>query len=397
MRIVPLLALLFLGANVCLVGGADKPAPKPASELPEIKELPNPFAFTDGTAVRTKDDWTRRREELKNLFQDYEYGHLPPKPQKMTVKREDPVTDEENKVVIQDLKATLEHDGKTLEMRVRLAWPQNAREAVPVLIQSGFGRRPGGGTPSGRPYTTFTKRGYGVAECNFQEFAPDNKDRARTAGVYQLFGDKIDCGGLMAWAWGVHRVIDAIEGVDKLDARKVFVTGHSRYGKAALVAGAFDDRIALTVPSHSGTAGASPYRFIYGKNEELHNIVGAFPYWFRPDFNQFVGKVTRLPVDQHLLLSLVAPRALLCTEGTKDTWINPEGSQLTHLAAKKVYDFLGAGDRISIRFREVGHVPSNDDLLDFADYVFFKKALPEEFGKLSYKEEKKAFTWDVPK
>ena len=85
------------------------------------------------------------------------------------------------------------------------------------------------------------------------------------------------------------------------------------------------------------------------------------------------------------------------TEGTQDTWINPEGSQLTYLAAKKVYDFLKAGDNISIRYRPVGHIPSAEDLMDFADHVFSKKPLPAEFGKLAYKEEPKGFTWDAPK
>jgi endo-1,4-beta-xylanase len=403
MRTTHVLAILLLGAGVCPVAGADKDAPKPAGELPAIKGLPNPFTFADGSPVRTKGDWARRRAELKDLFQDYMYGHLPPGPGKMTVHRGDRVTDKENKVTIQDLELRLERGDKKLTMHVRVALPQDAKGAVPVVIQSGFGRRGPGrpgeeaGAPSGRPFTTFTGRGYAVAQCNFQEVAPDNKDRARTAGVYQLFGDKIDCGGLMAWAWGVHRVVDALETLDGIDSKKVVVTGHSRYGKAALVAGAFDERIALTVPSHSGCAGAAPYRFIYGKSEQLHNIVGAFPHWFRPDFKQFVGKVERLPVDQHLLLALVAPRALLCTEGTKDTWINPEGAQLTYVAAKKVYDFLKAGDKISIRYRPVGHVPNNGDLLDYADHVFFNKSLPEEFGKLPYQEEKNGFTWDVPK
>jgi hypothetical protein len=102
-------------------------------------------------------------------------------------------------------------------------------------------------------------------------------------------------------------------------------------------------------------------------------------------------------VDQHMLRALVAPRALLSTEGTQDAWTNPEGAQLMHQAAKKVYDFLKAGDKISIRFRPVGHIPSNEDLLTFANHVFFNKALTEDFGKLAYKEETKAFKWDVPK
>jgi hypothetical protein len=87
---------------------------------------------------------------------------------------------------------------------------------------------------------------------------------------------------------------------------------------------------------------------------------------------------------------------MLLTEGTEDHWINPEGAQATYLAAKKVYDFLGAGDKLSIRYRPVGHIPSNEDLLDYADHVFFGKPLPEEFGNLAYPVATNAFTWDEP-
>ena len=90
MRSVPILAMLLFSAAACPVTAADKDVPKPAGELPEIKELPNPFTFADGSPVRSKDDWGRRREELKDLFQDYEYGHLPPRPEKMTINRADP-------------------------------------------------------------------------------------------------------------------------------------------------------------------------------------------------------------------------------------------------------------------------------------------------------------------
>ncbi len=392
MRTACVFTVFLLGAGVA--PGADPKPPKPADELPAIKELPNPFLFTDGTPVRTPQDWPRRRAELKDLFQDYEYGHLPPKPKTMTVKRGAKVVDKDNQVVLEDFDVNLAQDDKTFTMHVRLALPADAKAPVPVVVQSGFGRR---SAASGQRFALFARRGYAVAECQFNEVALDNKDRARTVGVYRLFGDRIDCGALLAWAWGVSRVIDALEGVDAVDTKKVVVTGHSRYGKAALLAGAFDERIAVTVPSHSGCAGCSPYRFIYGRSEQLHNIVGAFPHWFRPDFNQFVGKVEHLPVDQHELIALVAPRALLATEGTQDAWINPQGSQLTYRAAKKVYDFLKAGDRISIRFRPVGHIPSNEDLLAYADHVFFQKALPEEFGKPAYPEEPNGFAWDVPK
>ena len=393
MRPARVFALLLVAAvGLCSAADGDKPKPKPAGELPEIKELPNPFTFGDGTAVRTKEDWAKRRDEIKNLCQDYEYGHLPPKP-KMTVTRGDASTDEAAKVTMQQLTLKLEHETNAITMRVTVAWPSEAKAAVPVLLQPSFSFGPPK-APSAKSFATFTKRGIAVAQFSLTDAAPDNK---RTGGVYKLYGDKIDCGNLMAWGWGFHRVLDALEGVKEIDAKKAIVTGHSRYGKAALVAGAFDERIALTVPSHSGAGGSAPYRLIYAKNEELKNISGAFPNWSHPDFKQFNYKVARLPVDQHLLMALVAPRALLQPEGTQDTWTNPEGVQQTFAAAKQVYEFLGAADRINIRYRPVGHIPSNDDLLDYADFVFNKKPLSEAFGKFEYKEDKKAFSWGAPK
>ena len=389
--------------STILLAGADQPlARKSADEWAEIKKLPNPFVFLDGTEVRRKEDWNRRRQEINTLFEDDEYGHMPPKPEKMTVKAGEIKVDEEAKAARQDLDLNLEHQGESLVLHVRLTLPLKPEGPVPLVVQGGFGRPANAPSPKKvgpRPnfQRVFTDRGYGVAEYSFQEAAVDNKTAPKTTGVYQLFGGEIDCGALMVWAWGISRVIDAIENDPRIDAKKIVVTGHSRFGKAALIAGAFEERIALTVPSHSGCSGSAPYRFIYGKSEQSQNAVGYAPQWFRPDFNPFVGKVERLPVDQHLLKALVAPRALLATEGTQDAWTNPKGSQLTNLAARRVYDFLGASDRISFRSRPVGHIPSNDDLLEFADHIFFGKPLSNEFGKLAYAEEKNAFDWDVPK
>ena len=213
---------------------------------------------------------------------------------------------------------------------------------MPVLVQStGFGFGKKGGAPGAR-FKTYTDRGYAVAEFSWNAVAADN---ARKGGIFTLFGDKIDTGTLMGWAWGISRVIDALaEAVPEIDTTKVFITGHSRNGKATLVAGAFDERIALTVPSHSGTGGIPPYRFVEefakrnGKTETLANVTKAFPRWFHPQLRRVRRQRIDLPVDQHLLaVWREVPRALMNTEGTQDIWINPEGAQLTHLAAKKVY------------------------------------------------------------
>ena len=201
----------------------------------------------------------------------------------------------------------------------------------------------------------------------------------------------------MAWAWGVHRVVDALEEDPRIDSKKIVVTGHSRYGKMALIAGAFDERIALTVPSHSGAGGRRP-RLSASSSGRAGNCTTS-PARSRTGSGRgsagSSGRSSPPVSQQHELRALVAPRALLDTEGTQDAWTNPEGSQMTYRAARRVYEFLGAGDRISIRYRPVGHIPSNEDLLEFADHVFFGKPLSGEFGKLAYPEEKDGLDWDA--
>ncbi|HVJ79553.1 MAG TPA: hypothetical protein VNC50_00675, partial [Planctomycetia bacterium] len=126
------------------------------------------------------------------------------------------------------------------------------------------------------------------------------------------------------------------------------------------------------------------------------NVLGITPHWFRADFPEFIGKADKLPVDQHLLAALVAPRALLATEGTQDSGSNPEGAQLSYLAASHVYEFLGARKEIAIRFRPTGPVPSTEDLLDGADRFLLGKRLPQEFNRLPFTQEKPEFKWKAP-
>jgi (4-O-methyl)-D-glucuronate---lignin esterase len=378
-----------------------------ADDLPQIATLPDPFVFADGSRVKNADDWQRRRDELKDMFENYEYGHLPPKPQNMTVDRDPVEHNADLGVDTQTLTLTLHNGDRQMVMHVRLSLPTGATGRLPVVIQpyADFQPPPDATDEQKQRFAQFrdrmkqfqdaavklfTSRGYVFAEFNLNDVAPDNADQ--NTGVYTLYDD-LDCGVLMAWAWGFHRTIDALLQDPRIDPTKIAVTGHSRWGKAALVAGAFDERIALTVPSHSGCAGTAPYRYIYGNSEAIQNITGFAPYWFRSDFTQFVGKVDRLPFDQHELRALVAPRAQLSNEGLDDKWTNPEGSQLTYLAARRVYEFLGVPDNISLRYRPGGHIPNNEDLLDFADHVFIGKPLPPEFGQLHYPQHADAFPW----
>ena len=158
--------------------------------------------FADGSAVRTPEDWQRRRSEIKSLFEDIEYGHLPPKPEKMTVTRGDIEQDAANGVTREAWKLNMDQGDKSLVVDVTLTLPKDADGPMPVVIQDAFGGR---GQPPGP--NVIVDGGYALAEVNFMQVASDNREQARESGVYELFGDDLDCGAPMAWAWGMHRAI----------------------------------------------------------------------------------------------------------------------------------------------------------------------------------------------
>ena len=341
------------------------------------------------------------------MFEQYEYGHLPPQPESVTVEPSDSRPGPDATSERETWTIRLKQGVKTLVLHASLTRPKGAPGPLAVVI------RPNsypGARPIAKSATSPAKAaevppddaklyldaGIATLEFDLQEIAVDNKEQFASSGIHSLLETPIDAGALMAWAWGFHRMVDAVATDTRLDSQKIIVTGHSRYGKAALVAGAFDERIALTVPNHSGCGGASPYRFLYGKSESLPVIVGRFPHWFQRDLARFVGHLPRLAVDQHELRALVAPRGLLVTEGTKDAWCNPEGSQLAHRASAEVYNFLGVPDRVAIRFRPVAHVITSADVVEYAGFLFEGKSLPSEFNQLPYPEEQNGFSWHAP-
>ena len=373
---------------------ADDAARRPVAELPAVGRLPDPFTFADGSAVRVPADWDRRRAELKALFEEHEYGHLPPKPESMKVQVSLPAGEDEDGPHREAWDVALRRGEKSLTLHLRADWPAGGAGPFPAVVRL-VSSKPGG---PDRPDDSrkYLDRGYALVQFDCMEVAPDDQAKARSTGVYTLFGDGIDAGCIMAWAWGFHRVVDALLTEPRVDPTRIVVTGHSRFGKASLVAGAFDERVALTAPSHSGAGGTGLFRFAPPEAESLAVIAERFPHWFRPDFARFAGHVDRLPVDQHELRALVAPRGFLSTEGTNDLWANPAGSQLADRAAGRVYAFLGAPDRLAVRFRPIGHDVTSEDVVAFADFLFRGKPLPDGFRARPYPEAEDAFTWDAP-
>ncbi len=334
-------------------------------------ELPNPFLFNSGDRVRSAAQWPERRGEIHALMMPVAYGEIPP------------VHGVVHCAVLHAAVVKRLAGARLLSCRVSV----NGRHSflLRIFVPAGLGPFPvllnGDGCwhyASDEAISAVVEAGYVFAQFNRVELAPD-AGRAADSGIAGI-ADSVQgamptgqCPALAAWAWGYHRAVDALFGLDFIDRDCIAVVGHSRGGKAALLAGATDGRITLTSANGSGAGGAGCFRFSGPGAETLADVVGAFPHWFSPNLAQFAGREDALPFDQHFLKALVAPRALLTTEALQDHWSNPVGTWLSHLAAREVYAFLGVQDRIAIAYRDGGHDHGMADwrtLLDFCESVF---------------------------
>lgn len=339
----------------------------PADQLPSRPELPDPLVMLDGTPVKTPEDWTqKRRPELKRLFQHYVYGYLPP-----AGKIEAEVTK-----TVPDLlggKATLK------EVTIRFPWltcdnppvmhlavflPNERKGRAPVFVTldsrgpeavlpderiTASQHAPEGKQPVVRGAAAdwwcadlLIDRGYAFAMFHQSDIDPDKHDF--TDGLhacldYSGVPERSRPGTIAAWAWGLHRAADYLASDPDIDPHRICLTGHSRRGKTALFAAAMDERIALVVPHQSGTGGMALSR--NNDQETVERINRSFPHWFADEFTSFDNHEDRLPVDQHLLTALVAPRPLLETAGLQDTWANYNSALRNLKAADPVYKLLG--------------------------------------------------------
>jgi hypothetical protein len=361
----------------------------PASSLPSIAALPDPFTFSNGRRLTGTAEWPARRQELATMIQHYEYGALPPAPSSVS-----------GQLAGNMLTVSVSANDRSASFTATVALPGGAGP-FPAFIQ----------ISGGRPVSnaaSFTDRGYAFIFLDTNLIAADNAGTHTSGAVFYTLYPDAEAGVLMAWAWGVHRIVDALASIAQIDATKLAVNGFSRWGKAALIAGAFDERIALTIPSSSGLTGIGQFRFFYEdpgnpdtRNERIDNALGYAPYWYTPRLGQFVSLVTRLPFDQHEVMALVAPRALLATGGKYDYWTNPRGCLVSWIAAKKVYDSLGASNKIGFAWDDTAHqltAKHLDYMLEFADVLWKGAAATRDFHAqpTEFADEPSAHPWTAP-
>ena len=384
-------ALLFAGAALAL----------PASEIFERQgtcalqstyaavsnsKLPNPFAFASGTAVTTKADFDCRAQEISKQLQQFELGDYPPPPD--------------------SVKGTL--SGNTLTVAVTVG-SKSVSFSASIKKPSGTGPFPAiigiGGASIPIPGTVAT------ITFNNDDFASQASGSSRGQGkFFTLFGNSHSAGALTAWAWGVDRLVDALEQVNAtsgIDTTRLGVTGCSRNGKGAFIVGAFVKRIALTIPQESGSGGAACWRISdqqhnAGKNIQTAGEITGENVWFSTRFNSYNTKTNTLPADHHELAAMVVPRGLFVIENDID-WLGPVATTGCMKAGRLIYK--GYGVPTNMGFSLVGghshcQFPSSQqaDLTSYINYFLLKTgSAPGEVEKSSATVDMSSWVdWTVP-
>ena len=423
----PLLVGFVVCSQVSIGQNPIAPAIYDEAKVPAYT-LPDPLVCEDGTRVADELVWEKkRRPELLRLFEEQVYGRAPRRPHGLLRFEVTSVVTNAlgGKATRKEIAILLNGTPTGPRLDLLLYVPNNSRKAVPAFLGLNFNgnhtisrepgirlsdrwmaERKGGcvtdnrateacrGTESARwPVEKIIARGFALATAYYGDIEPDFADgwklgvRAALSpvGTNTTFNPD-EWGAISAWAWGLGRALDYLETDPALDAKRVALIGHSRLGKTALWAGARDERFAIVISNDSGEGGAALARRRFG--ERTANLNRAFPHWFCGNFKQYSEREAALPVDQHELIALIAPRPVYIASADEDRWADPRGEFLAAKAAEPVYDLFGkaglgmaeppavdktVGDFIAYHRRSGKHDITDydwDQYLNFADRHF---------------------------
>ncbi len=401
-----------LGISSIRRGPSGNPKAPDAANTDEAKVqpyfLPNPLEFNDGSKVTSPGQWKKRRAEIKELFDREIYGRLPDNipSVKWKVKSVEETKDGDLAVKIKELEGVVDNSSfPAIEVVIKLTvgTPAKAKKPVPVIMEFGFDFSGWFGKDKKKKSNELTwkqqllKEGWGYAVLNPISFQADNGAGLREGIIGLVNKGKPrkpdDWGSLRAWGWGAGRAIDYFETDRDVDEKRIGIEGLSRYGKAAVVAMAYEPRIAIGFIGSSGAGGVKLLHRVFG--EQVENLAGSGGYhWFTGNFIKYAGPLTQedLPVDAHHLVAMCAPRPVFISAGSASVegqWVDAKGMFLAGAMAGPVYELLGKksmrtmlfptqetlidGD-IAFRQHEGGHTtgPNWPYFIEFAKRYFLK-------------------------
>jgi hypothetical protein len=394
------------------------------AKVPEYK-LPEMLISNNGEKIQTSEDWVNiRRPEIIKLFEEYMYGRVPEG--SLEIKYETTKIDTNalsGKAIQKNVIVCYIKGGDTIQMELLVFIPANATKPVPLFLGMNFYGNQSvyndssipitksyvlnkpeynifnhtatsesrGADSSSWPVERILERGYGMATFCCGDLDPDFDDGFKN-GIHSLLdysekNDSNELSSISAWAYGLKTVMDYFETDKQINKSQIVVIGHSRLGKTALWAGAIDQRFAIVISNNSGCGGAALSRRKFG--ETVRDINTEFPHWFSKNFHYFNDKENELPVDQHMLIGLIAPRPVYVGSAEQDKWADPYGEFLSLYHAGQAYKLFGFDiiktdtlpeinkpirtGKMGYHIRTGGHGITRFDwekYLDFADYHF---------------------------
>lgn len=338
-----------------------------AAKPPDFESMRSqPFLPDPLEGVKTREDWSKRRNWIRSQYEQWITGRMPPPPGNLRA------------VVVRTAR---EGDVDVRDVRLEFGPDHRAILHVQVLIPSGKGPFPVFLTnhPRSRPWIVpAVRRGY--IGCIYfaadpMYGAPDDSDKFME--VYPEY----DWSALTRWAWAGMRAVDYLHTLPEVDKAKIGIAGHSRNGKQALIAAAFDERITAAAPSSGNTGEGNPWRYTTDPyvNESIEQITGNFPGWFHPRLRFFAGREHKLPVDQNMLMAMIAPRGLLLASAYSEGQGAPLGFELAYQSVRRVYEFLDSEQKLGLSLRGGEHPTTAEDIeryVDFFDSVFGRSNRP---------------------
>ena len=342
------IALLFAFILIPLVTMSQTQPNYDESKVPAL-HLPDPFVSEKGKQIRSIEDWEKvRRSEIFRLFESEVYGHLPKDFDALSFnvvnEKKNPFPEVAD---LEEVDITVSRNGKSHTMRVNFFLPKSQKGPFPVILLINYLPK----YPDGKlvdesfwPVPELIQRGFATASFHAETVAPDDAKTYQNGIISTLYPEQIGkVDGLKAfgaWGWAAMRAMDYFEQHPRIDAKKSILVGHSRTGKTALWTSANDPRWAITYANESGCGGAALSKRKFGETVEAIN--NRFPHWFADNFRKYNGKEETLPLDQHLLPGLIAPRAVYYSSARGDQWADPKGEylgiQLGSRVAAEIYE-----------------------------------------------------------